>query len=53
VLKLIFGQKRVEVTRGWKKVTEGLHNLKSRPNIFIVPIVDAEIHGDCRKPENV
>jgi hypothetical protein len=53
VLKSIFGQKRVEVTRVWKKVNEGLHNLKSRPNIVTDPIMDVEINGECSKLGNV
>jgi hypothetical protein len=34
-LRRIFGPKRVEVTRGWRKLhNEELHNLYSSPNII-------------------
>jgi hypothetical protein len=35
VLRRIFGPKRVEVTRGWRKIyNEELHNLFSSPSII-------------------
>jgi hypothetical protein len=35
VLRRIFGPKRCEVTRGWRKLhKEGLHNLYFSPNII-------------------
>jgi hypothetical protein len=35
VLRIIFGNKRDEVTRGWRKLHhEELHNLYSSPNIM-------------------
>jgi hypothetical protein len=34
VLRRIFGQKRHEIMRGWRKFhNEGLHNMHSSPNI--------------------
>jgi hypothetical protein len=37
VLRIIFGQKRDEVTRGWRKLhNEELHNLYSSPSIIRV-----------------
>jgi hypothetical protein len=35
VLRRIFGPKRVEATRGWRKLhNEGFHSLTSSPNII-------------------
>jgi hypothetical protein len=35
VLRIIFGPKRDEVTRGWRKLhNEELHNLQSSPSII-------------------